>query len=210
MPVVALTGPTSHAGYVTTSGGTLVGAGLLPFGWAQIFGGDVSRLANRVVALEELDQGAGMLRDALETGEPFNQVFDGWLEARLQRRPPADPRIDQLCTILRDPRTTRVEAVADLLGLTSRALVALTRYNFGFTPKLLLRRTRFLRALAAVLTRPQDAPRILEEAGYWDRPHFLRDCHLFLGCSVRAFSRRRGLHNQLAIDARDEALGSSV
>jgi len=208
MPTIALTGPTSYAGYVTSSGGTLVGAGLLPYGWAQMFGGDVSRLSNRVVPLDELDPGAEMLRAALERGEPFQQVFDAWLEARLQRRPPADPRIDRLCTMLRDPATTRIEAVADALDMTPRALAALTRFNFGFTPKLLLRRTRFLRALSAVLTQPEAAPMALEEAGYWDRSHFLRDSHLFLGCSVREFSRRRGPHNQLAIRARTEALGA--
>lgn len=210
MPVVALTGPTSYAGYVTGSGGTLVGAGLLPYGWAQLFGGDVSRLSNRVVPLGELDPGAEMLREALESGDPFHQVFDAWLEARLQRRGPADPRIDRLCTMLRDPATTRIEAVAEALEMTPRALAALTRFNFGFTPKLLLRRTRFLRALSAVLTHPEAAPVALEEAGYWDRSHFLRDSHLFLGCSVREFSRRRGPHNQLAIRARTEALGAPV
>jgi AraC-like DNA-binding protein len=210
MPVAAFTGPTSYAGYVTSSGGTLVGIGLLPYGWAQLFGGDVSRLSNRVAPLEELDPGAESLRAALDAGEPFCDVFDAWLEARLQRRPPADLRIDRLCSMLRDPATTRIEAVADALEMTPRALAALTRFNFGFTPKLLLRRTRFLRALSAVLTEPEAAPLALEQAGYWDRSHFLRDSHLFLGCSVREFSRRRGPHNQLAIRARTEALGTPV
>ncbi|TCP36771.1 helix-turn-helix domain-containing protein [Sphingomonas sp. BK235] len=210
MPSVALTGPSSYAGYVSGSGGTLVGAGLLPFGWAQMFGGDVSRLSNRVIPLEELDPGAESLRTALESGESFHQVFDSWLEARLQRRPPADPRIDRLCALLRDPGTTRIEAVAEMLEMTPRALAALTRFSFGFTPKLLLRRTRFLRAVSAVLTEPEAAPAALEQAGYWDRSHFLRDSHLFLGCSVREFSRRRGPHNQLAIRARTEALGTPV
>lgn len=210
MPVITLTGPTSYAGYMSCAGGTLVGAGLLPYGWAQLFGGDVSRFANRVVPLGDVDPGAEMLRAALDGGDHVQQVFDAWLEARMERRPPADPRIDRLSIMLQDPSTTRIETVAEALDMTPRALAALTRFNFGFTPKLLLRRTRFLRALSTVLTSPQAGPSVLEEAGYWDRSHFLRDSHLFLGCSVREFSRRRGPLNQLAIKARTDALGTPV
>ncbi|MDR6789926.1 AraC-like DNA-binding protein [Sphingomonas sp. BE138] len=210
MPVVALTGPTSYAGYVSCHGGELVGVGLLPFGWAQIFGGDVSRLSNRVVPLSAVDPGADMLRASLEGELPFDAAFAGWLEARLERRPPADPRIEALCEMLRDPATTRIEAVAEALDMSPRALAAMTRFNFGFTPKLLLRRTRFLRALTTMLTNPEGGQAALEAAGYWDRSHFLRDSHLFLGCSVREFSRRRGPHNQVAITARTQALGTPV
>ncbi|WP_294197515.1 helix-turn-helix domain-containing protein, partial [uncultured Sphingomonas sp.] len=210
MPRVALTGPTSYAGYLTCHGGELVGVGLLPFGWAQIFGGDVSRFANRVVSLDEIDPGADMLRDALEGEQPFEVALGAWLEARLERRPPADPRIEILCEMLRDPATTRIETVAESLDMSPRALAAMTRVNFGFTPKLLLRRTRFLRALSIMLTNPDGGPAALEAAGYWDRSHFLRDSHLFLGCSVRDFSRRRGPHNQVAITARTQALGTPV
>ncbi|MFK3889806.1 helix-turn-helix domain-containing protein [Sphingomonas sp. NPDC079357] len=210
MPPVALTGPTSYAGYLTCHGGELVGVGLLPLGWAQIFGGDVSRYANRVIALDEIDAGATMLREALEGDQPFAAVFEAWLEARLDRRPPADPRIEILCELLRDPATTRIETVAEALDMSPRALAAMTRFNFGFTPKLLLRRTRFLRAVTTVLTEPEAGPAALEAAGYWDRSHFLRDSHLFLGCSVREFTRRRGPHNQVAIMARVQALGTPV
>ncbi|KTT70562.1 helix-turn-helix domain-containing protein [Sphingomonas endophytica] len=210
VPVVAMTGPTSYAGYLTCKGGTLVGVGLRPFGWAQLFGGDVSRLANRVVPLGDIDPGADMLRAAVEGDRPYHEAIESWLEARLQRRPPADPRIETLCVMLRDPATTRIEAVAEALDMSPRALASMTRFNFGFTPKLLLRRTRFLRAVTAVLTDPEEGPAALEAAGYWDRSHFLRDSHLFLGCSVRDFQRRRGPHNQEAIVARVQALGTPV
>ncbi len=210
VPPIALMGPSSYAGYVTCTGGELVGVGLRPFGWAQIFGGDVSRFSNRVIALHDIDPGAEMLREALEKADSFEAAFETWLEARLQRRPPADPRIEILCGMLRDPETTRIEAVADTLDMSPRALAAMTRYNFGFTPKLLLRRTRFLRAVTVVLTDPNAGPAALEKAGYWDRSHFLRDSHLFLGCSVRDFTRRRGPHNQVAIEARVQAFGSPV
>lgn len=210
VPVASFFGPTSLAGYALSRGGTLLGVGLKPFGWTQLFGGDVSRYANRVVSLESLDNGALALRHALADGGDVVTVFSQWLEARLQRRPPADPRIAQLTAMLEDPATTRIETMAEALEMAPRALAAMTRFNFGFTPKLLLRRTRFLRALSGILTRPEDSALLLEQAGYWDRSHFLRDSHLFLGCSVRDFLRRRGPLNQMALGAREKALGAAT
>lgn len=210
VPPIAFVGPTSYAGYLSTGGGTLVGVGLRPLGWAQLFGGDISHLSNRVVPLDQLDPGAGMLREALEQTDEPAQAFAAWLMARLQRRPPADPRIDQLFDMLEDEHALQLDAIAEALNLSTRALAAMTRFNFGFTPKLLIRRKRFLRALSAVLTRPDDGAAVLEETGYWDRSHFLRDSHLFLGCSIREFSRRRGPLNQVAIRVREEVMGSAV
>ena len=43
VPQDAFFGPSSSAGYITTYGGTIVGVGIKPFGWAQLFGGDIAR-----------------------------------------------------------------------------------------------------------------------------------------------------------------------
>lgn len=210
MPTAVLIGPMSQAGYVAFTGGTLAGVGILPAGWARLFGGDVSRFANRVVPLMQFDPGAMLLVDALESGETPAAAFDTWLTERLATRAPEDPRIHRIYTMLNDPTVTRIETICETLGLSSRALATLTRYHFGFTPKLLLRRSRFMRALSAVLQRPSEGAAVLEEAGYWDRSHFLRDSHLFLGCSVREFVKRRGPLNDIAMRARTRALGAPV
>lgn len=210
MPQIALIGPTNCAGYLSTQGGTMVGVGLKPLGWAQLFGGEVSKHANRVVPLSQIDSGAEQLREALETDEAPDQAFGRWLEARLHRRPAADPRIAQLFAILEQGQETRIDVIADMLGTSPRSLATMTRYSFGFTPKLLLRRTRFVRALSAMLAAPDQGPAVLEEAGYYDRSHFLRDSHLFLGCSVRDFNRRRGPLNQIALRVREKVLGRPV
>ena len=208
MPSAALVGPMSQAGYLTSSGGTLVGVGILPMGWARLFGGDASRFTNRVMPLSAVDGGADTLVAALHEGETPVAAFDAWLTERLARSAPEDPRVAQLYALIDDPAMTRIEAIAERLGMTARALGALTRQHFGFTPKLLLRRMRFMRALEAMLLRPDQAAAVLEREGYWDRSHFLRDSHLFLGCSVREFQRRRGPLNAIAMRVREKALGS--
>ena len=210
VPEAAFIGPTSYAGYLETGGGTLTGVGLLPMGWAALFGGDVSRHANRVMPLSAIDPGADALVRALHDGEPPQQAFDTWLSARLPRAREIDPRVEQLQAAIADPAIDRIETIADMLALTQRSLATFTRLHFGFTPKLLLRRGRFLRALSGVLTHPGDGAEVIEAAGYWDRSHFLRDSHLFLGCSIRDFAKRRGPLNQIALHTRAAVLGAPV
>ncbi|KQT33567.1 hypothetical protein ASG29_05910 [Sphingomonas sp. Leaf412] len=210
VPENAFFGPSSYAGYLESHGGTLVGVGILPMGWAALFGGDISRHANRVVPLVAIDPGAAALVRALHEGEEPDAAFDAWLRERLSHGRPVDPRIAQLFALLHDPAIYRIETIAEMLHMTQRTLAAFTRGHFGFTPKLLLRRARFMRALSGVLSQPEDGAALIEAAGYWDRSHFLRDSHLFLGCSVRDFLKRRGPLNQVAMNARAEALGAPV
>jgi AraC-like DNA-binding protein len=210
VPTASFHGPSSYAGYVETGGGTLVGVGLLPMGWAALFGGDISRHANRVVPAALLDPYLPALGERLNAGEDPAAVFEEWLLDRLARSRPIDPRIVTLYDLLSDATVDRIEGVADALDMSQRALAAFTRLHFGFTPKLLLRRGRFLRALSGVLTVPDAGAALLEEAGYWDRSHFLRDCHLFLGCSVREFEKRRGPLNQMAMNVRAAVIGAPV
>lgn len=209
VPAAAFIGPTSYAGYLEARGGALVGVGILPHGWAALFGGDVSRFANRVLPLSAIDADAGSIQAAIGDGVRPDIAFEVWLTARLGRRTP-DPRIPALFQLLNDPAVARIENIAESLGVTSRALADFTRVHFGFTPKLLLRRSRFLRALSSVLTQPGKGASALDAAGYWDRSHFLRDCHLFLGCSVREFVKRRGPLNQVAMDVRADVIGAPV
>jgi AraC-like DNA-binding protein len=211
VPTIAFVGPTSSAGYVDAAGGTLVSMTILPSGWSRLFGGDVSRFANRVVPMESLDPGTRHLREALEAADVSPvEAFTQWVADRLARRPEADPRIDQLLEIYRDPQYTRIDMIADKMGMTPRMLATVTRANFGFTPKLLMRRTRFLRALAQLLRTPENGAEVLRIAGYWDRSHFLRDSHLFLGCSIRDFNKRRGAVSNMWLRLKEDRDGLTL
>ena len=72
-----------------------------------------------------------------------------------------------------------LDDIAGRVGVSRRHLVNLTRQSFGFTPKLLVRRARFLRSLLNL-----DAGAPLSAAGldlqYCDYAHFLRDARMFL------------------------------
>lgn len=209
VPDAVFIGATSYAGYVETKGGALCGVGILPTGWAALFGGDASLLANRAVPLSSLVRDADALVDAIHDGEAPDAAFERWLAPRIGRHEP-DPRIAQLLAIIEGPAEVRIEQLTEMLAMPQRSLADFTRRHFGFTPKLLLRRSRFVHALSAVLAHPEDGAAVLEQAGYWDRSHFLRDSHQFLGCSVREFLKRRGPLNPVALKVRAEVIGAAV
>lgn len=209
MPEMALDGPSSYAGYVRSTRGTTIGVGILPTGWARLIGGDASLYANRTVPLETVLADAVDLRDALQAAPSPEPVLDAWLLARIAATPETDPLITRIYALIDDPAVTRIETIAEALAIPGRTLGGIMKRHFGFTPKVLLRRNRFLRALATALEEGGWSE-TLAAAGYWDRSHFLRDSNQFLGCSIREFRTRQGPLNEMAMRVRAEVLGAAV
>lgn len=210
MPEAALDGPSSYAGYTRATRGTTVGVGILPSGWAWLIGRDAAAFANRVVPLDTVFADAPALHAALAAAPSPKPVLDAWLLAKFAGLGEVDPVIARLEAMLDDPAITRIEMIEEALGVSGRALGKIAKRHFGFTPKLLLRRKRFLRALAAVLAGQGNGGEVALEAGYWDRSHFLRDSNQFLGCSIREFRTRQGPLNAMAMRVRAEVLGAAV
>ena len=67
------------------------------------------------------------------------------------------------------------DALAQALGVSSRHLARLSLRKFGFAPKLLLRRQRFLRTLQELRDHPGEGWASLIDAWYYDQSHFVRD-----------------------------------
>jgi AraC-like DNA-binding protein len=212
VPEAALFGPSSHAGYVEAGSGTLIGAGITPVGWARLFGEEASAFADRVARLERLiGPDAARLAFELGGGAAPAAVLDAFFLARLEQAPAEPPEVAVLLAALGDTRIDTVTALAERLGASLRTVRVLSRSAFGFTPKLLLRRARFMRALTAALPLGRGRwSEALGPAGYYDQSHFLKDCRLFLGCSLGAFAAYPKPLAELSIRVRDEALGAPV
>lgn len=210
VPTAALFGPTSHAGYSNGGSGTLVGAGITPRGWARLFGRDASVFADRIVPLDQLlGAAASSLEAQVRAGAPPRALFDGWLTERLGATMAEPAEVGALFAALNDPAMDMVAALEERIGVAGRALNRLSRASFGFTPKLLLRRARFMRALmgAVALGRGRWSE-ALGPAGYYDQSHFLRDCRLFLDMPLGAFVAREKPLAELSMKLRTERLGA--
>ena len=86
-------------------------------------------------------------------------------------------------------RTTPADvgAFATLVGLSERSLHRVCLETFGFAPKRLLRRQRFLRTLGRVRAAVGAPVTPSLGADYYDLPQFYRDFRDFMGMSARDY-----------------------
>ena len=93
---------------------------------------------------------------------------------------------------LSDPRS-RVEPLADQLGLSERQLRRRFHAGVGYGPKTLQRVLRFRRLLEDIDRAPDkpDFARLAFDAGYADQAHMTRDCGRLAGLSPTALARSR-------------------
>lgn len=212
VPRASLFGPTSHAIYSRSAGGTLFGAGLTPLGWTRLTARAASDFADNVVPLDLLlgpDAGgltagfgpAMRLADAAAT-------FDAFFAARFPPAAPEDDRIEAMHTLLATGDAIGIADAAAAVGLHQRTFARLAHRAFGFAPKRLLRRARFLRSLMAL--RDAAGPRWSARIGdaYYDQSHFIRDAHEFLGMAPRDFLRLKKPMNDASTKRRAEVLGA--
>ena len=87
------------------------------------------------------------------------------------------------------PLTLRsVAELAERSGLNARTLERLCRRAFGFAPKLLLRRQRVMRSLAAFMLRKSGNWSDVIDHHYHDQAHFVRDFRAFMHMSPREYA----------------------
>ena len=214
-PRTALFGPTGRSLRITGSaGGEVLGVGLLPMGWARLVRLPASTFANRFVPLSDLlGAHADGLTEALVNAPDDTARFvrlDRAMMALLARAPAPDPHVAPIHKALMSGEIASVSAFASALGLTERTLQRLTPRLFGFAPKPLLRRQRFLRALDNAIHNPgRPLTRLLEE-GYSDQPHFVREFRAFMGLSPSAYFSEPRTMMRLAASERERVVGQTL
>lgn len=182
-PPAALFGPTSKARMIRGGPGMITGIGLTPPGWRRLIGTDASQIANSFIDLARLPTLAALPQAAqgCATDRDRADRLDAAILAIAEPAPAV--RTAQALAALRDPAITDVEAFAAAVGLSTRQLERLCRRDFGFTPKLLLARQRFLRTLGRMRERLDEPWVSLIDSAYVDQSHFNRDFRRFMGLS---------------------------
>lgn len=214
VPSCSLFGPSSKAICSSATGGVLFGAGLTPLGFASLLRGPAQAVADRVVDLQSEWPEAASLHQQLRRAESLEAVrvlFDQALSQRLRKlRPGAQESILSLHRLLVNDHGTSINETAQRLCLSLRSLNRLSTGAFGFSPKLLLRRSRFLKSLMAAVQAPERALGDVIGDGYFDQSHFVRDARDFLGMPPQKFLERVTPLMRQSMAVRASVLGGPV
>jgi AraC-like DNA-binding protein len=195
-PHFSAAGPTSHATLFVTGPMRAWGIGLLPLGWARLIQADAAGYADRFVDGEAdpnfaafaplLDRIFGAQPDPVGEAERIDAYM---LNVLAQRTPSEDERkIRAAHAALLDTGIGAVGELAERLSISSRSLERLSLKAFGFSPKLLLRRQRFLRSLAQFMLDPSLTWISTLDFHYVDQAHFVRDFRRFMGTSPSKYA----------------------
>jgi AraC-like DNA-binding protein len=206
-PPAALFGPMSRAGYSDSGAGMVVGAGVTPLGWYRLTSLKARDFADRVEPLAQL---LDVADDALAAApkEDIKPRLDRLFLPLLAEPRPDEARVARIHADLMEPAPGGVAQMADRLGLSHRTLNRIALAAFGFGPKLLIRRARFLRSLIKLAETEGQAWSSRIESSYYDHSHFNRDAIEFLGMSPGEFLRLPKPMWEASARLRTELLGA--
>ena len=211
VPHAALFGPTSRASVSRSTSGSLIGAGLTPLGWTRLVRAPAADIADRIMPLGDVIPGADALADtvlAAPDAQAMAAAMDSFFLARLAPPGPTDARIEAMHRLLVEAPPITVDDAAAMLGMHQRAFLRLALAAFGFRPKLLLRRARFVRTLTRIEENQQANWVDVLDIGYHDQSHFIRDAHEFLGMAPGDFLRMPRPINAASTRVRRAMLGA--
>lgn len=188
------TGPSTSPLEFTLGNTRIWGIGLLPLGWSTFIDCPADRMANRVFdgRAEPAFAPFVPLADELTgSAERESREYDrlvAFFRHEAPRHGPEDPRIQAIHAMLLEEDLPDVATLAERTGLNQRTLERISHRAFGFSPKLLLRRQRFMRSLAAFMVQPDARWSGSIDGRYCDQSHFVRDCHAFLGMAPSEYA----------------------
>jgi AraC-like DNA-binding protein len=170
----------------------LMGVGLLPAGWHALFGVDASELADGIHDLRDIigadaDRALWRMMEARDDGALAAAADDLFLAMARQSRRESPWFIDAVDNWLVGAGNSSVDGLAARLDLSTRQVERLINGVYGCSPKRLVRKYRFLRAVS-VMVNDADS-RWLDAAGddFYDQSHFIRDFKAFSGMTPGQF-----------------------
>lgn len=189
-----VSGPTSRALKFGLQSSRIWGLGLQPAGWAKYVGAPANEFADRILDAEESDAFAffepilDVVRNASGDVDDTARRINDCLIEQDARPVPGEAKILACQEALRDPEIADVAMLAQRLEIGRRTLERMCSRYFGFPPKLLLRRQRFLRSLARFMLEPKRNWSKALDVQYFDHAHFVRDFRSFMGVTPTQYA----------------------
>ena len=213
----SVTGPTSTTLRFTIGTSRIWGVGILPLGWARFVHAPANLHADRLyaVANEPFLAPFRSLADNLFGNAPdeaaeLDRITAFFMRALMRGDRADDPRILACHAALLDPEISHVSEMAEAARLPSHTLERICRKHFGFPPRLLLRRQRFMRSLVQYMMDPSLHWIGAIDSSYHDQAQFVRDFHRFMGTSPSEYAARPKPVLEAVMRARQEFMGSAV
>lgn len=211
-----VTGPTSVPLRFTVGTTRIWGVGFLPLGWARYVRAPAHLHADKFfdVRKERFVAQFRPLADRLFGAVPdeeaeLGRIIDHFM-AGVDVPPDDDPRISACHAALINTEIATVAEMAEATGLPPHTLERICRKHFGFSPRLLLRRQRFMRSLAQYMLDPSLHWIGAIDGHYHDQAQFVRDFHRFMGMSPREYAALPKPVLEAVMKARQEFVGSAV
>lgn len=188
-------GPTRRSLSVQLRNSRSWSIGIKPLGWARYAIGPASAVANSLLngadhpAFARLaPMQAVVERDPDDPDGTARQII-GFLNDLPPACTPHEEQVDALHRALCDPTIGDVDALVKKVGFSRRTIERLSSRYFGFAPKLLLRRQRFLRSLGKFLQSSQNTWSASLDGHYVDQAHFVRDFRAFMGMTPTEYAQ---------------------
>lgn len=187
-----IVGPSTLARRIGCISARVVGLGITPLGWNRLINAQASKWANKSVDVRAEPAFALFARiwEAIRGLEDDNEIvrrMDEQLTAALDKPNSREADVAALHDLLTDPDFANVAELAEALDMDVQRLERLTRRAFGFPPKRLLRRQRFLRTLRLRMLDPDMNWSDALDSQYYDQAHFNRDFNEFMGMTPREY-----------------------
>lgn len=184
------------------AGAVFVGVRFAPGAGGPALRRPLEALRDARVVLSDLEPRlAARLPGSLEPGAALRELTE--VAAELVATGPPDRAVSAAANRLGADPATRVDVLADDLGLSERQLRRRCRAAVGYGPKTLGRVLRFRRYLTLADAESPDADLagLAWQAGYADQPHLTRECTRLTGLTPAALARVRRAEATAARDA---------
>jgi AraC-like DNA-binding protein len=216
VPPFVATGPTSLTTKFSIRGGRSWGIGLLPLGWLKFVDAPAGSHADRFCDASGDPAFAAFepLTDQLFTSGPDladeAQIIEDHVISLITAEGDEDEMVTRVHSALVDTNLSAVSELVEASGMQIRTLERFSKRVFGFPPKLLLRRQRFLRSLSQFMLDPSLSWLKTLDYQYHDQAHFVRDFRRFMTMPPNQYRQMDHPILMAAVRGRMEAAGEAV
>jgi AraC-like DNA-binding protein len=179
------TGPSTLPCRFTLGPVRMWGVGFLPLGWARFFDAEASACANLVcdgAVHPAFARFAGLADVLCDPEADLTAQYDALVAALAgaMRESRDEARIGRVHAALVSGDHAAVADLADACAMSIRTLERICTRYFGFAPKLLMRRQRFMRSLTTFMLQRGSRWTEAMDADYHDQAQFSREFRTFM------------------------------